>query len=90
MGHPKISSDNRATRQIFYAQITQSNAPLSYNVYAVDNCTGPEGATSTGAWVSALPVPPPQTYQDGYDTAKYDMIGGGPNNRAVGCFHQTQ
>jgi hypothetical protein len=73
--------------QIFYAQITQSNSPLSYNVYAVDNCTGPEGAPSTGAWVSALSVPP--GYQDGYDAIKYDMIGGGPNQRPTGCFHNS-
>jgi hypothetical protein len=74
--------------QIFYAQISQSNSPPSYNVYAVDSCAGPEGATSSGAIVTALPLPPLNTtYQDGYDAVKYDMIGGGPNNDVVGCTH---
>jgi hypothetical protein len=29
--------------QIFYANIGQGNSPPNYNVYAVDNCTNPEG-----------------------------------------------
>lgn len=71
--------------QIFYAQVTPT--PSSFNLYAVDNCGGPEGATSREAWVSALSVPP--GYQDGYDAVKYDMIGGGPNNAPQGCFHHN-
>lgn len=62
--------------------------PQFYNVYAVDSCLGPEGATSSASSVTALPVN--GGYQDGYDAVKYDMIGGGPNNDAVGCFHKTQ
>jgi hypothetical protein len=58
--------------QIFYSQIGQSNSPPSYNVYAVDNCYGPEGATSSAAYVTALPIT--GGYQDGYDAVKLDMI----------------
>jgi len=76
--------------EVFYAQIGQSNSPPSYNVYAVDSCAGPEGATSSGATVTALPLGPPNSYQDGYDAVKYDMIGGGPLKQPVGCFHKTQ
>jgi len=73
--------------QIFYAQVA-AGSPQFYNVYAVDSCAGPEGATSSAASVTALPVN--GGYQDGYDAVKYDMIGGGPNNDAVGCFHKPQ
>jgi hypothetical protein len=78
--------------EIFYSQIGQSNSPPSYNVYAVDNCNGPEGASDTQAYVTALtwpPPDPPMPYLDGYDAIKYDMIGGGPRNNVVGCFHKT-
>jgi hypothetical protein len=66
--------------QFFYAQIA-AGSPSSYNVYAVDSCAGPEGAGSSGSTVLAL------NSQDGYDAIKYDMIGGGSNNRPVGCIH---
>lgn len=58
--------------QIFYAQIGQSNSPPFYNVYAVDSCAGPEGATSKGATVTALQLNG-GGYQDGYDAVKLDM-----------------
>ncbi len=59
--------------EIFYAQINQSNAPPFYNVYAVDNCAGPEGASSTGSTVPAIPLQG-GGYQDGYDAIKNDML----------------
>jgi hypothetical protein len=79
--------------EIFYNQINQSNSPQPYNIYAVDSCNGPEGASSTGATVLALQIPNGQgqtVSQDGYDAIKYDMIGGGPLKQPVGCFHSQK
>jgi hypothetical protein len=78
--------------EIFYNQINALNSPPAYNVYAVDSCNGPEGASSTGATVLALQIPNGQgqtVSQDGYDAIKYDMIGGGPLKQPVGCAHPS-
>lgn len=75
--------------EIFQYQVSL-NQPSDYNVYAVDQCNGPEGASDVNSYVLALQLPNNGGSQDGYDAIKYDMIGGGPLNQPVGCFHKTQ
>jgi hypothetical protein len=75
--------------EIFHYQVSL-NQPANYNVYAVDNCNNPEGAGDPNSSVLALQLPNGGGSQDGYDAIKYDMIGGGPLKRPVGCIHNTQ
>jgi hypothetical protein len=75
--------------EIFHYQVSL-NQPANYNVYAVDNCNNPEGAGDPNSSVLALQLPNGGGSQDGYDAIKYDMIGGGPLNQPIGCFHKTQ
>lgn len=53
--------------QIFHYQVSL-NSPLNYNVYAVDNCSGPEGAGDINSKVLAL------NNLDGFDAIEQDMI----------------
>jgi hypothetical protein len=75
--------------EIFQYQVSL-NSPANYNVYAVDQCNGPEGAADTNSYVLALQLPNNGGSQDGYDAIKYDMIGGGPLNQPTGCTHKVQ
>jgi hypothetical protein len=52
--------------QIFYANFGPNNLPPTYNVYAVDSCNGPEGASDKHSYVSALGT-------DGFDAIVADM-----------------
>jgi hypothetical protein len=65
--------------EIFYAQITSSNSPPNYNLYAVDSCFGPEGAPQ--GTVLALGS------ESGQTAIEQDMAGG-PVVTAQ-CFHRT-
>lgn len=52
--------------QIFYANFGPNNLPPTYNLYAVDSCNGPEGASDSHSYVSALGT-------DGFDAIVKDM-----------------
>lgn len=65
--------------QIFYEQIGQTNSPPIYNIYAVDQCFGPEGAPQGN--VSALPGNP-----YGQTAIQQDMAGL-PNAAPGHCVH---
>jgi hypothetical protein len=67
--------------EIFCSQITSSNLPPNYNLYAVDNCGGSEGVID--GTVAAL------SGESGLTAIQYDMAGGGPNNLAAGCVHRA-
>jgi hypothetical protein len=75
--------------EIFYSQITQATAP--YNVFAVDQCGGPEGASST------LSNVPGDQYAvngviSGFNAITFDMAGAPPNsgfNVPAQCIHRT-
>jgi hypothetical protein len=67
--------------EIFYAQITASNSPPVYNVYAVDQCFGPEGAPQGN-------VGSP-TGTSGQIAIEQDMAGGPQNVPPAQCFHGT-
>jgi hypothetical protein len=57
-GSPQDNCPNNSTSQgeIYYAKLTSGgNLPLaSYNIYAVQNCDGPEGVSGTDPTVAAL------------------------------------
>jgi len=61
--------------QIFYANFGPNNLPPNYNLYAVDSCNGPEGASDKNSYVSALGT-------DGFDAIVNDM--------ELNCKHKTQ
>lgn len=61
--------------EIFQYQVSL-NSPSNYNVYAVDNCNGPEGASDINSKVLAL------NNLDGYDAVKLDM--------EAACTHKQQ
>lgn len=72
-GTPQDDCPNNSTSQaqIYYAKLTSdpSNLPKApYNVYAVQNCNGPEGVTSTSTAVPAL------NNLDGMDAVEQDMV----------------
>jgi hypothetical protein len=59
-GSPQDNCPNNSTSQgeIYYAKLTSGgNLPLaSYNIYAVQNCDGPEGVSGTDPTVAAITV----------------------------------
>lgn len=71
-GSPQNSCPNNSTSQaeIYYSKLTSdpNNLPTaSYNIYAVQNCVGPEGVDSPTSLVPALDT-------DGGDAIEADMI----------------
>lgn len=72
-GMPQNSCPNNSTSQaeIYYAKLTSdpNNLPQApYNIYAVQNCAGPEGVDSPTSMVAAL------NNLDGGDAIEADMI----------------
>jgi hypothetical protein len=77
--NPNYCPNNTSPQgQIFYAQIGSSNSPPHYDVYAVDQCNGPEGVTSGN-------VPGVTSNPTGLIAIEQDMAGG--NILPAQCFH---
>jgi hypothetical protein len=66
--------------QIFFNNFTQSNTPPVYNLYPVDNCTGPEGVAAGTVLISA-------TNEGGFDAISQDMAGGPLSPHGAQCQH---
>src|SRR5579872_131208 len=69
-GVPQDSCPNNASSQaqFYYAKVASNNPQAAYNVYAVENCNGPEGATDLNSSVPAL------NNLDGRDAVQHDMV----------------
>jgi hypothetical protein len=69
-GVPQDSCPNNATSQAqyYYAKVASNNPQAAYNIYAVQNCKGPEGATDPNSNVPAL------NNLDGRDAVQQDMV----------------
>jgi hypothetical protein len=72
-GSPQDDCPNNATSQaqIYYAKLTSDSSNLpkaAYNIYAVQNCNGPEGVSSTSTNVPAL------NNIDGQTAIEQDMV----------------
>ncbi len=64
---PALCPNNSSPQgELFYAKIGQSN--LSYNVYAVDQCDGPEGSASKSSIV------PGDSNLSGFNGITTDMV----------------
>jgi len=85
---PRYCPNNSSPQgEIFYAQITSSNSPPVYNLYAVDRCDGPEGAPSTASSVSGYLPSVFTTGISGFNAITYDMAGYPPKNITAQCIH---
>ena len=68
--------------EIFYSQFTAANAPPVFNVYAVNNCGGPEGVPQ-----GAVPyLSSGELVMSGVSAIEQDMAGG--VNTPAQCFHR--
>lgn len=67
--------------EIFYSQFTAANAPPVFNIYAVNNCVGPEGVPQ-----GAVPyLTGGELVMSGVSAIEQDMAGG--VNTPAQCFH---
>lgn len=67
--------------EIFYSQFTSTNAPPVFNIYAVNNCIGPEGAPQGDVpYLSSG-----ELVMSGLSAIEQDMAGG--VNTLAQCFH---
>jgi hypothetical protein len=82
MYNPKLCPNNSSPQgEIFYAQVGLSS-PNHYNVYAVDQCDGPEGSASTGSNVPGF-----TPAGSGFQSITGDMAGNPSLQITAQCVH---